>query len=95
MEWFKRNKISLFKHPAYSPDLAPIENVQSLLKNRLIKRLDTTLGVGSSNTSIEAFIRAILEEWDLIPQKDIDNCILSLPERYKAVINAKGWYTKY
>jgi hypothetical protein len=45
--------------------------------------------------SIEAFKKAILEEWDLIPQKDIDNCILSLPKRYKDVIEAKGWYTKY
>ena len=86
MEWFKRNKISLFKHPAYSPNLAPIENVWSLLKNRLLKRLDTTVGVGSSNASINSFKRAILEEWDLILQQHIDNCILSLPQRYLDVI---------
>ena len=60
--WFKRNKISLFQYPAYSPDLAPIENVWSLLKNRLLKRLETTIGVGLSNASINAFKRAILEE---------------------------------
>jgi hypothetical protein len=41
------------------------------------------------------FKRAILEEWDKIPQKAIDNAILSMPRRYKAVIEAKGWYTKY
>ena len=38
---------------------------------------------------------AILQEWKNIPQKDIDNYILSLPKRYRAVIEAKGWYTKY
>ncbi|USP74627.1 uncharacterized protein yc1106_01901 [Curvularia clavata] len=26
-DWFKRHKITLFDHPAYSPDLNPIENV--------------------------------------------------------------------
>jgi hypothetical protein len=51
--------------------------------------------VGSSVASIEAFKKAILEEWDLILQKDIDICILSLPKRYKDVIEAKGLYTKY
>ena len=93
--WFKGIKISLFKHPAYSPNLAPIENVQSLLKNRLLKRQDTTVGIGSSIASINAFKKAILEEWDLRPWKDIDNCILSLPNCYKAVIQAIGWYTKH
>jgi hypothetical protein len=65
------------------------------LKYGLNKRRGTTLGVGSSIASIEAFKKAILEEWDLILQKDIDNCILSLPKRYKDVIEAKGWFTKY
>ena len=66
LAWFKRNKISLFKYPAYSSDLAPIENIESILKNRLITRLETTIGVGSSKSRINAFKRAILEEWDLI-----------------------------
>ena len=95
LSWFSRNKIALFEHPSYSPDLNPIENVWSLLKNALNKRARVSLGLGTSEKSIEAFIKAILEEWDLIPQEAIDNCILSLPRRYKAVIDAKGWYTKY
>ena len=45
--------------------------------------------------SIEVFKTAILEEWDLIPQEAIDNCILSLPKRWQAVIDAKGYPTKY
>ncbi|KAF2123970.1 hypothetical protein P153DRAFT_142003 [Dothidotthia symphoricarpi CBS 119687] len=95
MAWFKRNKISLYQHPPYSPDLAPIENVWSLLKDRLDNRISTSLGVGASKASVEAFEGAIHKEWDLIPQQSIDNCILSMPRRYKAVIDAKGWYTKY
>ena len=88
--WFKRNKISLFPHPPYSPDLNPIENVWSILKDRLIKRNRKDLGEGTSQESINAFKRAILEEWNNIPQEAIDNCILSMPRRYQAVIEAKG-----
>jgi hypothetical protein len=69
--------------------------VWSLLKNALNKRPRASLGLGINTKSIEAFIKAIYEEWDLIPQEAIDNCILSLPKRYRDVIEAKGWYTKY
>jgi transposase len=93
--WFKRNKIALFNHPAYSPDLNPIENVWSLLKDRLNKRPYSSLGIGRGINSINTFKRAIKEEWSKIPQESIDNCILSMPRRYEAVIKAKGWYTKY
>ena len=65
--WFKRNKISLFPHPPYSLNLNPIENIQSILKNRLIKRNRKDLGKGTSEESINAFKRAILEEWNNIP----------------------------
>ncbi|PVH93163.1 hypothetical protein DM02DRAFT_697423, partial [Periconia macrospinosa] len=94
-DWFKRNKISLFPHSPYSPDLAPIENVWSLLKDRLVKLPKAYLGIGPSASSVAKFKKAILEEWEKIPQKSIDNCILSIPRRYKAVIEAKGYYTKY
>ncbi|PVH93096.1 hypothetical protein DM02DRAFT_542248, partial [Periconia macrospinosa] len=77
-EWFRRNKISLFPHSAYSPDLAPIENIWSLLKDRLGKRPKAELGIGASINSINLFKNAIKEECELIPQKSIDNCILSI-----------------
>lgn len=93
--WFKRNSIEVFPHPPYSPDLNPIENVWSLLKNHLSKRSRSFLGLGNNQKSIAAFTRAIFEEWQAIPQQDIDNCILSLPRRWQAAVEAKGWYTKY
>ncbi|KAF2682730.1 hypothetical protein K458DRAFT_306513, partial [Lentithecium fluviatile CBS 122367] len=50
---------------------------------------------GTREESIYASKRIILEECNNIPQEVIDNTILSMPRRYKAIIGAKGWYTKY
>ena len=66
-----------------------------MLKARLGKRPRAELGIGASINSINKFKSAIKEEWEKIPQKSIDNCILSMPRRYKACIEAKGYYTKY
>ena len=85
-----RNKVKLYPHPPYSPDLNLIENVWSLLKDRLSKRLFGSLGLGNNKESINSFIKAIKEEWQALSQQDIDNYILSLPRRYNAVVEAKG-----
>ena len=95
LDWFKRNKVSLFPHLAYSPDLNPIENVWSILKDRLNKRFSGSYNRSKAAIAIEAFKTAINEEWALIDQQSIDNCILSLPNRWQAVIDAKGYPTKY
>lgn len=76
-----RNKVKLYSHPPYSPDVNPIENVWSLLKDRLSKRPFGSLGLGNNEESINSFIKAIKEEWQALSQQDIDNCILSLPRR--------------
>ena len=93
--WFKHNKIRLFTHPPYSPDLNPIENIWSILKNRLNKRYNWRLPIIKKDKDVEAFKRIISEEWENIPQEIIDNCILSMPQRYMDLKEAKGSYTKY
>ncbi|KAF2680576.1 hypothetical protein K458DRAFT_311316, partial [Lentithecium fluviatile CBS 122367] len=49
---------------------------------------------GTRKESITAFKRAIIE-WNNILKEVIDNTIVSMPRRYRAVIEAKGWYIKY
>ena len=93
--WFERNHVKLFSHPPYSPNLNPIENIQGILKNRLSKLPSSLLGKGASEKDINSFIQAIKQEWQKIPQKDIDRSILLLPRRYQAIVDAKGWYTRY
>ena len=67
VDWFRRNRIKLFPHSAYSPDLNPIENVWSLLKDRLDKRFNGRYPTSRTPEVIEAFKQAIKEEWALIP----------------------------
>jgi hypothetical protein len=55
----------------------------------------SSLGQGNSELGVNSFIKAIFKEWQNIPQEVIDNCILSIPRRYTAVVEAKGWFTKY
>ena len=86
LAWFKKNNIKLFPYLPYCPDLNPIKNIQSLLKNNLNKRYKGSLGEGKNIKSIIAFKRAILEEWDNISQEYINNAILSLPKRWETVI---------
>ena len=66
LDWFKRYKIKLYPHPAYSPDLNPIENVWSILKDRLNKRFSGSYNRSKAAIAIKAFKTAINEEWALI-----------------------------
>ncbi|EMD85668.1 hypothetical protein COCHEDRAFT_1117733, partial [Bipolaris maydis C5] len=76
--------------PPYSPDINPIKNFKSILKDRLNNRKTSSLGIRYNSKSIKTFKRAIFEEWQAIPQQAIDNCILSLPNRFRKVVDAKG-----
>ena len=69
--------------------------IWSILKNRLNKRYNWRLPIIKKDKDVEAFKRIISEEWENIPQEIIDNCILSMPQRYMDLKEAKGSYTKY
>lgn len=83
VQFLKSHGISLFPHPASSPDLNPIENIWSILKSIIRRRPRTP-------TSISELKQAILEAWEEITIEDINACIRSMPERMKAVIQKSG-----
>lgn len=95
MKWFVNNMIELMDWPAHSPDLAPIEHIWAKLK-RAMDKLDPTLWEKTKNAANLVYFTSIAKKaWWGIPQADIDVLIDSMPNRLRAVLAAKGGYTKY
>ena len=79
----------------YSPDLNPIENLWYLLKERLMRDYLYLALLKKNEDSLEELIKSAKEVWDSLEQLLINDLIDSMPRRVVAVIEAKGWYTKY
>lgn len=85
-EWFRRRRVILMEWPSQSPDLNIIEQLWEELQRRL---------AGKRATNIVEKFTQLEEEWKKIPQSTIDALIDSMPRRCQAVIDAKGFATKY
>jgi len=82
--------------PAYSPDLNPIENVGSLVKDKLYKHYpELYLMRCEVNVVKKAIEEAITNCWELPDPKVFDTLTGAMVDRIKAIIKADGWYTKY
>lgn len=87
-EFFEEEEITRMVWPARSPDLNPIEHVWDALGRRLRKR-------NPQPDNLQELAVVLAEEWTLIDQQIIDNCITSMPRRCQAVIAARGGPTRY
>ncbi|KAK6742745.1 hypothetical protein RB195_010171 [Necator americanus] len=72
--------------PSQSPDLNPIEHLWEELERRM-------KGTKARN-SAQKFAQ-FEEAWKAIPQSCLDNLLDSMNRRCMAVIDAKGFATKY
>lgn len=81
------NNVRLLAWPSKSPDLNPIEHVWDLLKRR-IRELPQQRNVG-------ALEREIQRVWNNIPQRTLQNYIISMRSRCRAVIAANGGHSGY
>ena len=73
--------LSIFVHPAQSPDLNPIEAIWMILKQRLR---------GGKWKTVAEFKAAIQREWDQITLDEIRKRIREMPWRCKKVIELQG-----
>ena len=78
--------ITALDFPPYSPDLNPIENLWSILQRRVEKQTAET---------IEELQDLVVDEWNNIEQKQLQELASSMPRRCAAVVAANGWHTKY
>ncbi|KAG1486727.1 hypothetical protein G6F46_013050 [Rhizopus delemar] len=89
--WFKENGLKeehTFNWPAQSPDLNPIEHLWHHLKLRLSLYEGRAKGVHDLWSRIE-------KEWNSFTKEQCQAYIKSMSARCRAVIKAKGGYTRY
>jgi transposase len=86
--WFQDNGIKVLPWPAQSPDMNPIEHLWTYLKRKLKEYDHPPSGI------LELWER-VEKEWNKIPAEECQKLIESMPRRVKAVVKAKGGYTKY
>lgn len=89
------NDVELMTWPPYSPDLNPIENVWSILKQRICAKYPDLAYMKKNNDALEALYRASFDVWEEIDIKQLNELVEGMPRRAKACYDVKGWYTKY
>ena len=94
--WFEDNGIPVIDWPPYSPDLNPIEHAWVKLKE-LIYKLDPTIeNYKETEDEVKSRFQNLIEYvWEELGQDYFDGLIRSIERQVQAVIDAKGWYTKY
>ena len=86
-DWFQEHDISVMDWPGNSPDLNLIENLWSRLK-RLVS--------AKRPANRERLIEATIECWfHVITNEHLHALVESMPRRCQAVIDARGYPTKY
>ena len=86
---------NLEPHPTYSPDLTPIEHAWVSLR-----QAHTAYPLIGDYPVRPRGVRRKLAEilllcWEKIPPKQFEALWRSMPDRVQAVIEAKGWYSRY
>lgn len=88
MQWFSDRDIEIFKWPAKSPDLNPIENLWGILTKSVYSH-------GKQFSTLAELQREINASWSKIPQQTLRDLVNSMPFRLDKVIVQKGNFIGY
>ena len=87
-EWLKNQDFQTMTWPAQSPDLNPIEHLWSHVKKKLNQYPSPAKGMNELWERVQVV-------WNGIDTETCQNLINSMPSRVRAVIKAKGKWTRY
>lgn len=87
--WINDQEFSVLDWCAQSPDLNPIENLWSYLKQALKRNYD------SPAPNLKVLWERVQFTWYNIPNEYCERLVASMPRRLTAVAKAKGRWTKY
>ncbi|GFW38037.1 transposable element Tcb1 transposase [Trichonephila clavipes] len=87
-KFFVNHQIELLAWPALSPDLSPIENLWSMVAQRLSQITPPAATPDQLWQRVEA-------AWSAVPQEHIRSLFESMPRRVAAVISNNGGYSGY
>lgn len=86
--FFVNRQIELLPWPARSPDLSPIENMWSMVAQRLTQ-------ITSPAATPDQLWQRVEAAWSAVPQEHIQSLFESMPRRVAAVISNNGGYSGY
>jgi hypothetical protein len=81
--------------PAKSPDLKPIENLWTLLKDKIYKICPELKTMRNNDTTHAILIEKAREAWNILDLDTLVHLSATMPHIVQAIIDAEGWYTKY
>ena len=84
--------VQMFKIPARSPDLNPIENMFQLVREQLKK---DAMSKSITKETYDQFSKRVAQTLCGFPAETINNLITSMPKKMKLVLKQKGGRTKY
>jgi transposase len=88
LHWKEENLISSIPWPAQSPDLNPIEHVWDHLERAVRQRRPHPRNMRELATVLE-------EEWVNLDRSYLEKLVESMPRRVQAVLESKGYPTRY
>ncbi|GFX38507.1 transposable element Tcb1 transposase [Trichonephila clavipes] len=86
--FFVNHQIELLPWPAHSPDFSPIENMWSMVTQRLTQ-------ITPPAVTPDQLWQRVDVAWSAVPQEHIQSLFESMPRRVAAVIFNNGGYSGY